>query len=131
MSQRPVGISRVQRPRTPPPVPPQRHTGPGNGIPWAGRVGWLGYGKAHENRPDTETATPTGGESVPDVQVCRMCRARVDDPAWHEEWHANLNAWAQRIEAEQARMLEFCQRLGYVPNGGDSAATDEDSEDGR
>lgn len=128
MAQRPSGLSRVARTRKSAPIPPEPHPGHGNGLSWTGRNGWIGHAAAHENRPGTETPTPTpaptDGEGLPDGPMCRMCRAYPVDPEWHEQWHANLDSWARGVNADLADMQRFLQERGYVPKGGDSAASD-------
>lgn len=130
MPQRPSGLSKVARTRKPAEIPPEPRTAPGNPIPWTGRAGWNGYAKGLENHPAANTPASTGGEGVPNVspgRECRMCRAYAIDPEWHEQWHKNLDAWAREKNEKVADMERFIQQLGYVPNGGDSTASDGNS----
>lgn len=132
MPQRPAGISRVQRPQTPPAVPPERPTAPGNGLSWTGRAGWNGYAKGLENHPAANTPAPTSGEGVPNVspgRECRMCRAYAIDPEWHEQWHKNLDAWAREKNEKVADMERFLQQLGYVPTTENTTTTDGNTDD--
>lgn len=132
MPQRPAGISRVQRPQTPPAVPPERPTAPRNGLSWTGRAGWNGYAKGLENHPAANTPAPTGGEGVPNVspgRECRMCRAYAIDPEWHEQWHKNLDAWAREKNEKVADMERFLQQLGYVPTTENTTTTDGNTDD--
>ena len=132
MPQRPAGISRVQRPQTPPAVPPERPTAPRNGLSWTGRAGWNGYAKALENHPAANTPAPTGGEGVPNTPAgpfCRMCQAYPADLAWHEQWHINLDKWARGVNDELAAMRRFLQQLGYVPTTENTTTTDGNTDD--
>lgn len=133
MPQRPAGISRVQRPQTPPAVPPERPTAPRNGLSWTGRAGWNGYAKGLENHPAANTPAPTGGEGVPSApadQACPKCWATTDDSAGHAEWHAKLDRWVAGVNRDLAAVQEFLQQRGFLAAGGDSAANDGDSAEG-
>ncbi len=129
MPQRPVGVSRVARTQKPADIPAETRTGPGNTIPWTGRLGWLGRARQFENRLGAETA-PAGGEPVPNPsagELCSRCDAYAIDPDRHAERHAEQDRWVRGVNREIAAIQRILRTLGHVATDGETASTDGDT----